>query len=399
MIELTDVVLLLLVAKVAGGIIGKYNVSPVVAEIMTGICLGPFILGMVSPSTEFDALAELGLLMMMLYVGLTSKFSDMKRHKVSASVIGVLGVVVSFALGFAVCYSFGFGMAQSLFLGILLSNTSIEVVSGIVIRENTHGTGPIIIAAALADDIIAIYLIGLLSSITSTTLPSVAEIAIITVKIVAFLIVIFYISEKVIVKDIFKLLRLKYFRNDYQMLTIMFILAFSFAIFAKLVGLHEVIGAYMAGLIIGRIRERKDPMLNVQICLNENINHLEVYLKSIFMPLFFISVGLKLNPVSEISWFFIIAVALAAFAGKIIGCGVGARLTRFSADKSLLIGLGMCGRGSLELAIVTYGYSSGIIGKDIFSTIVLVSLFTIILTPLLFRVGIYNINRKERVLK
>ncbi|HOP08711.1 MAG TPA: cation:proton antiporter [Candidatus Methanofastidiosa archaeon] len=286
MIELIDIVLLLFVAKVLGEIFSKFNISTVVAEILTGICLGPFLLGIVSPTDAFDVLAELGLLMMMLYVGLTSKFTDLSRSKFASATIGSLGVLVSFALGFMFCYLFGFGVVESVFLGILLSNTSIEVVSGIIINENTQDTGPVLIGSALADDFIAIYLIGVLSAITTTGALNVSSFVFITLKVVLFVAGVLYLSEKVLVKDIFKLVSMRFFRSDYQMLSVMFILTFFFALVANFLGLHEIIGAYLAGLVIGRVREVKDPMLNVQITLNENIDHLGVYLKSIFMPFF-----------------------------------------------------------------------------------------------------------------
>lgn len=388
MIALTDIVLLLLVAKVGGELLGRFDISPVVAELLTGICLGPFVLDIVQPSAAFDALAELGLLMMMLYVGLTSKFSDITKYKLSATVIGSSGVLVSFVLGFAATYVFGFGLVPALFVGILLSNTSIEVVSSIVIREDTRGVGPLLVASALADDFIAIYLIGVLSAMATQGLPSLSGMLVITIKIVAFVGVLLYLSDKVLVKDIFKLLRLKYFNSDYHMLTIMFILTFAFAMLAKVVGLHEVIGAYLAGLIIGRVRERPDPMLRVQVCLNENIEHLSVYLKSIFMPFFFISIGLSFDPVKGLYWTFISIVAACAFIGKIVGCGVGARIMGLARERSALIGLGMCGRGSLELALVSYGFANGIIGEEIFSAVVIVSLLTIVFTPLIFKRGL-----------
>lgn len=395
MIELIDIVLLLFVAKVLGELFSRINISTVVAEILTGICLGPFLLNLVSPTEAFDVLAELGLLMMMLYVGLTSKFSDLARSKVSASVIGTLGVVVSFFLGFGFCYVFGFGVIESVFLGVLLSNTSIEVVSGIIIGEDTREMGPLLVASALADDFIAIYLIGVLSAITSTGSLDPAMFGFITLKIVLFVVVVLYLSEKILVKDIFKLLSMRFFKNDYQMLSIMFIMTFFFALLANVLGLHEIIGAYLAGLVIGRVREYKDPMLNVQITLNENIGHLEIYLKSIFMPLFFISIGLSFSPVSGISWVFIGVIAAAAFLGKVIGCGAGALLSGIDKRRALLIGVGMCGRGSLELALVNYGYDRGVIGEEIFTTIIIVALMTIIFTPLLFKWGLSRYNSRH----
>ena len=395
MIELIDIVLLLFVAKVLGEVFSKLNVSTVVAEIITGICLGPFLLKLVEPTEAFDVLAELGLLMMMLYIGLTSRFSDLSRSKFPSATIGSLGVIVSFALGVGFCYAFGFGLVESVFLGVLLSNTSIEVVSGMIISEDTHRTGPVLIGAALADDFIAIYLIGVLSAITTTGALDISSFIFITLKVVLFVFAVLYISEKVLVKDIFKLVSMRFFRSDYQMLSVMFILTFFFALVANLLGLHEIIGAYMAGLVLGRVREVKDPMLNVQVTLNENIEHLSVYLKSIFMPFFFISIGLSLSPVSRINWLFVAAITLAAFGGKIIGCGAGAFLSGFNRQNAFLIGMGMCGRGSLELALVNYGYEGGIIGDEIFTTIIIVAILTIVLTPILFRWGLSHLYFRD----
>ncbi|MBN1785757.1 MAG: cation:proton antiporter [Candidatus Methanofastidiosa archaeon] len=393
MIELIDIVLLLFVAKVLGELFSRMSISSIVAEVLTGICLGPFILNIVAPTEAFNVLAELGLLMMMLYVGLTSKYTDLSRSKFSSSVIGSLGVIASFGLGFAFCYAFGFGLLESVFLGILLSNTSIEVVSGMIINEDTQDMGPVLVASALADDFIAIYLIGVLSAIANTGALDMATFGLITIKIVVFLFAVLYISDKILVKDIFKLVSMRFFRSDYQMLSVMFILTFSLALLANALGLHEIIGAYLAGLVIGRVREFKDPMLNVQVTLNENIEHLGVTLKSIFMPFFFISIGLSFNPVSGISVLFIVIISVAAFGGKMLGCGLGAYLSGFNKGKAILIGVGMCGRGSLELALVNYGYNSGVIGEDVFTTIIIVSLMTIILTPLLFKWGLSRLAR------
>ena len=104
---------------------------------------------------------------------------------------------------------------------------------------------------------------------------------------------------------------------------------------------------------------------------------------------------MSFNPVHTLNWAFIGAVAAAAFVGKIVGCGAGALLSSFDRKKALLIGLGMCGRGSLELAMVNYGYASGVIGEDIFTAIVLVSLLTIVMTPILFKVGLSQFKKQR----
>ncbi|NJE04335.1 cation:proton antiporter [Thermococcus sp. MV11] len=380
---LAALAILLVTAKSIEWAFERVEIHPIIAHVLTGILLGPFVLGVIEPTEELEVLAEFGLIMMMLYMGLTSNFSAIAQNTKKAVVVAGLGVAFSFFLGFATVYLFGKGVTAAIFIGVTLGNTAIEVTSGVLVKERVkREVSSILMGAAFADDIMAVYLIGVITALASGGLD-VLSFGILTVKIFAFIAVTLLISEYV-----FKRARWFYsiVRNLNVFFTFTLILTFALAIIAEKVGLNQIIGAYLAGLTISRLRERKDPLVVTRIKLNELINDLQVVLTEFFIPLFFIYVGLMFNPpLADISLALIAALYLAAVLGKLLGCGLGARLFGLSWRDAVTIGIGMGGRGSLELAILTFGLSAGLIDQVLFASVIAVSMLTALTTPVFFK--------------
>ncbi len=387
-----DLSILLFSAKSLEWLFEKKDVHPIIAHILTGIILGPFIIGFITPSEQLKVLSEFGLIMMMLYMGLTSSFSAIATNKVKATVVAFFGVAFSFLFGFLTVMAFGKGLAAAIFVGVTLGNTAIEVTSGVIMKERVErAISSILMGAAFADDIIAVYLIGIITALAKGQL-SALPLAILTVKIVLFIISVLFISEYV-----FK--RSKWFYGIVRNLNIFFtftlILTFFLAIIAEEVGLHQIIGAYLAGLTISRLRERKDPLVLSRIKLNELIEDLQVVLTEFFIPLFFIYIGLLFNPsFNEISLILIALLYAAAVLGKLFGCSLGMKFFGFDWKKATLVGIGMGGRGSLEFAILKFGLEKGLIDQTLFASIVIVSMLTAITTPQFFRLYLERIRRE-----
>ncbi|WP_010479295.1 cation:proton antiporter [Thermococcus zilligii] len=375
--------ILLVVAKSLEWGFEKFDVHPIIPHVLTGIALGPFLFGIIEPSGELNVLAEFGLIMMMLYTGLTSTFSAIAQNTKKATTVAALGVLASFLLGFLTVKMFGKPLSAAIFVGVALGNTAIEVTSGVIVRERVkREVSSILMGAAFADDIIAVYLIGIITAIARGSLDA-AFFGILTVKIFAFIGLTLLISERIFKKA-------EWFgvvvRNLDVFFTFALILTFLLAIIAEKAGLNQIIGAYLAGLTISRLRERKDPTVVTRIKLNELIEDLEVVLTEFFMPLFFIYVGLMFNPpLEEVSLALIAALYLAAVLGKFLGCGLGARVSGLGWEDSALIGIGMGGRGSLELAILTFGLRTGIIDQGLFASVIIVSMLTALTAPAFFK--------------
>lgn len=386
MIDLTNILLLFLFAKIFGDISERFNISGIVGHVLSGIILGPFLLGIIYPGKEIEALADIGLLVIMLYAGLTSEYKELLKAKYKAVIVGALGVIFSFALCFSVVWFLGFGLIPSLFTGIILSNTAVEIIGGLVTNENNQKVSSILLGASFFDDIIAIYLVGLLSSIAiNKSTINLVDVGSVTLKIIIFFAITVVIGEFLASSKGKKLLKYLVEGDQHQSIMIVFIFTLVLALFASFIGLHEVVGSFLAGLILSRIKEKEDPMLSFRIRFNEITGEMNTLMRFFFMPLFFVYIGLLFTRESnQINIPLTILLFLAAMGGKIIGCGLGSKISRLENRDSLIVGVGMCGRGSLELAIVRYGFVNGVISSEIYSSIVILTLLSIVITPILF---------------
>ncbi len=380
---LAALAILLVTAKSIEWVFEKVEIHPIIAHVLTGVVLGPFVFGLIEPTEELRVLATFGLIMMMLYMGLTSNFSAIAQNTKKAVLVAFLGVAFSFVLGFLTVYFFGKGVTSAIFVGITLGNTAIEVTSGVLLKERVkREVSSILMGAAFADDIMAVYLIGIITAMASGRLDP-TSFGWLTVKIFSFIAATLLISEYV-----FK--RSRWFfsivRNLNVFFTFTLILTFSLAIVAEWAGLNQIIGAYLAGLTISRLRERKDPLVVTRIKLNELIEDLQVVLTEFFIPLFFIYVGLMFNPpLASISLLLIGLLYVSAVLGKLFGCGLGAKLSGLNWRDALTVGIGMGGRGSLELAILTFGLNAGLIDQALFASVIVVSMLTALSTPIFFK--------------
>lgn len=387
MIDLTNILLIFLFAKIFGDLSERGNISSIVGHVICGIVLGPFVLGIIYPGKEIEVLADIGLLVIMLYAGLTSEYKELLKAKYKAVIVGALGVLFSFILCFSVVWFLGFGLIPALFTGIILSNTAVEIIGGLVTSEKNQKVSNVLLGASFFDDIIAIYLVGLLSSIAiNKSTLSIIDIGSVTIKIVIFFVIAILLSEFLISSKGRKIVKYFVEGDQHQSIMLVFIFTLVFALFASFIGLHEVVGSFLAGLILSRVKEKEDPMLSFRIRFNEVSGEMNTLMRFFFMPLFFVYIGLLFNREStEINIPLLILLFLAAMGGKIIGCGLGSKLSRLDNRDSIMVGVGMCGRGSLELAIVRYGFSNGVISNEIYSSIVLLTLLSIVITPILFR--------------
>ena len=303
------------------------------------------------------------------------------KVKFQALVIAVLGMAVSFALGFGVAYAWTQELLPSLFVAAALSNTATEVV--------TRFTGGsrfrhLIISAALIDDILAVYILGILST---ATIKGVSLDVFIwaTIGVAVFFLIVGYLSHKLIIEmDIMR--KLWQFERRGIPLAFALILALALAVVAQRVGLHAIIGAYMAGLFIGRLRERPDALLLSRIRLNTLLDDVTTSLQAIITPMFFVYVGLNFAPdLGQIRLPLLLALIAAAFAGKILGCGAGAAIMGYKGRDTAAIGTAMCSRGSLELAVLQFGLLSKIVSPGLFAMMVITTLTTTLLAPVLFK--------------
>lgn len=375
------ILVLFLYAKVLGEAFHHFGFPSLVGEVLTGIVLGPAVLGWVAPDAYLEGIAMLGLVVLMLVSGMNSRFDLLSKLKFKSAMISIPAAGLSFLFAFAIPYTMGFSFTTSLFIGAALTNTSTDVLARVVER---HRLGSVLMGAALIDDIIAVYIIGIISAMVINQSIGVLGLLRVTVLIVVFFIGIAYSSRELMVKrNIIKPL----WRLEERGGPIAFALslALALAVLAHWVGLHMIIGAYMAGLFISRLRERRTPTLVSRIQLNKILDEVSVSLESVLTPIFFAYVGLQLAPEwNHLNPLLIMGLIAAAFGGKFVGGSFGGWVSGYRKEAHA-IGAAMCSRGALELALLHFGLRAEIIPSDVFSSMVLLVILTALLSPVLFK--------------
>lgn len=372
-----QILLLLIGAKLFGELIERMGYPALIGEIAAGILLGPSLLGLVAPNETLEVFADIGIIALLFVSGAEMNLKSFLERRNVAVTTAVAGVIVPFAGGAVLGYLLGLTQAETLFLAIALSITSIGVSVRMLVDYKQLNTvlGTAIVSAAVLDDIIGIFLLGILSAIAmqGTTLAGGSLSAGMLIAI-GFLVLFVLIAPQAL-RWLFELARKT--ETHEMVYSVALILAIGSAWLSHTAGLHYSIGAFIAGLILGD-QIRRDRLL---------FDSLMDFGFGFFVTLFFASVGLLFSFTWETFLSpYIIPIILVAIAGKIIGGYIGS-IHFLTKAEALLVGLGMTPRGEIALVVAKVALVGGIIGSSLFSAVTVMVIATIIVTPLLMKHG------------
>ena len=392
---IVSIVVIILLAKLLSEPLRRIGIHVIVGDILAGLILGPAVLGLIYPDVSIKALADFSLIILMLYTGLNTNPRVLSEHRFKIIVTGVSGAFFTFILIFAAAYLYGYPLFTALFIAVALSNTATETVAAMIEKAGRRISSTIqsiLIGASFVDDVLAIYLITLLRTLPVEGTFDLMGLAIITAKIMLFMLTVLYVSRILVEHHSDKILKL--FSDPAQMTMTTVVLAFILALTARLVGLNEVIGAYLGGLAVSRLKTVRDPTLLGVIRVSELADELRVMLESLFTTIFFAYVGLNYNPLAQPGVLPIILFTTLALLGKFVGCTLPLLASRIPRHEVVLIGIGMGGRGALETAIILFAQQYGLIGPAEYATILTVMLGTAIVTPILFGLALKKYQHK-----
>lgn len=364
--------IILLATKLAGQLSLKLRQPSVLGKIIVGIILGPALLGWVHDTELVSAFSQIGVLLLMFLAGLETNLEDLNSNKKSATLVAIGGVIAPIVMSYLVAQYYNLSMAESIFIGLLLSATSVSI-SVQVLRElgwlNSR-EGSALLGAAILDDIIVVILIAIAMSVFA---GADTNIALWIGKIILFFIILILASKWFVPKFIQILSR---FNITKAVLSAGLIICFGFSYFAEYVGVAGIIGAFFAGLAIAQTNDGHKIEKQVQPIAY-----------GIFMPFFFVSIGLSVSFEgigNQIG--FIIIFSLIAILSKFIGSGIGARLTGFNMRSSMGIGAGMISRGEVALILAAMGLESGLLPTEYYTSMIIVIIVTTLVTPPLLKV-------------
>ncbi len=356
-------------AQIGAEIAQRLKLPGVVGEIAAGCVVGPSLLGWIAPSEPLDVLAEIGVVLLLFSVGLETRLDDMKRVGRSAFAVGVLGVIVPFALGSLWAHGSGFDWAKSLFVAAAFVATSAGITArvlqelGALQREESR----VILGAAVIDDILAMLLLGIVTALQSGEELRIGHLAVVLAEAVGFVLVIGFVGTRVMRRSSNWI---EAPINPLSPLTIVLALCLGLAFLSTQFGLAAIIGAFLAGMIASETRQR------------ETIEHQTQPLLALMTPFFFVMTGSKVELAQLANADALLTLALItviAIVSKLIGGFLGA--LPLGKRGALIVGVGMIPRGEVGVVVASLGLAASVFSPRTYALIVAMSLLTSMITP------------------
>ncbi len=383
-----DLAIIVIFAKIFGIIARKLKAPQVVGEIIAGLLIGPSILGLVQQTDFLTQMAEIGVVLLMFSAGLETNLKDLMKTGPIAFLIACSGVFVPL-LGGTLLYMGLYGVApwgsedfyKAVFVGVIMTATSVSItVQALKELGKLKGkVGTTILSAAIIDDVIGIIVLTFVIGFKN---PDSNPMNVVISTILFFLAA---IGVGFILYYVFKKLDARY-PHTRRIPILGLALCFAFAYAAeKWFGIADITGAYVAGIILCSIQDSQ--YIDEKIDINSYM---------LFGPIFFASIGLKtsIDSVDGGIIIFSIGFVLVALISKIIGCGLMAKICRFSFKDSLKIGVGMMTRGEVALIVSQKGLSVGLLTPVYFTAVILLIIVSSISTPILLKL-LYAKDQEE----
>lgn len=410
---LLPLALILLFAKLMGLGTHRLGMPAVIGMLVAGILIG--VLQFIPWAPLQDALfstdimsalkimSKIGVVLIMFSAGLGTDLKKLKQTGVASVVITIFGIFVPMLFGFLVAFLFDyftpisltnepgaigeFNLLSDLFYGAILTATSVSVTVAVLkeLGKLDSKVGTSIVAAAVIDDVIGIIILSVLTGFASGTGENTGwswfspNAPMVVIKIVIFFIA--AIGLGILLRMLFNVMERKSPHNR-RVPIISLAACFLYAYFAeKIFGVADITGAYLAGILLGGTLS-ETPYVESKV---DQMGYL------FFSPIFFANIGIaNIKMFSSINLQFLAFGAVfvvAALLGKILGCGVGAKITKFNYRDSLRVGLGMMVRAEVILICTEKGVACGLVNPAVYPFIILIILISSVLTPVFMKLS------------
>lgn len=374
--------IILLSTKVLGLVTERIQLPQVLGALLAGIILGPTGFGVLQSTDFLVKTAEIGVIMLMFTAGIDTDMKELKATGVQAFVVALLGVIFPIILcGGAYLIFFPeqsstMAILKASFMGAVFAATSVSIT---VETLNEMGklktkTGTVLLSAALIDDILGIIVLSFLSGF-STGESNPLEVV---TSIVLFFV--FVLVVGLVVRKLFG-----YIAEEHWHSRRVAVWALAFCLLMSYVaevwfGVADITGAYFAGLILCNVTKARQFVAK----------KFTVTAYMVFTPVFFANIGMMTNMRNMNSEILLFALLLivAAVISKVMGCGLGAKLSGMSSHQSLVVGIGMVARSEVALMVAQKGLDSGLIPEEALPAIVLSIVASALVTPILLKIAV-----------
>ncbi len=394
---LLPLALILCLSKLLGLGTHKLGMPAVIGMLIAGVLIGllqlipwqPLQTALFHEDVKYilSVMSKIGVVLIMFSAGLGTDLKQMKSSGIASVVITAMGVVVPMLLGFFVSWAFfpQESTLSHLFYGAILTATSVSVTVAVLKELGKLNTkvGASIIAAAVIDDVIGIVILSVLTGFATGAEGGTGagwhwfnpNPGMVTIKIVLFFII--AISLGIALRKLFNLLERRAPHNrrvPILSLTVCFLYAY---VAEKIFGVADITGAYVAGIMLGGTLS-ETPYVESKV---DQMGYL------FFSPIFFANIGINLDFGAFDTTFlcFGIVYVIVALLGKLVGCGVGAKLCRYSSHESLRVGLGMMVRAEVVLICTQKGIEAGLVRAEVMPFVFAIILISSVVTPIMLK--------------
>lgn len=389
----------ILAAKGAGALSKRLGQPAVFGELLVGILLGPTLLDILHWPVFTDPhyleqlvrdLAELGVIFLMFLAGLETDLTEMRKVGTAAFFGAVGGVALPFLAGTGVALAFGFPTYESVFIGTILTATSVSITAQTLLELGRLRSreGTTILGSAVIDDVMGIVILSVVVALHQAglgegagTAPGAGAAGAATLLPIVLRMAAFFLAALAVGRWLLPpvLRAAARWPGTEPLFAVALVAGLLMAVAAEeLGGVAAITGSYLAGV-----------MLTLHPDLKHHVEErLAVLAYGFFVPIFFVNIGLESDVVAAVAESgagFLILILAAAVLGKVVGSSLGVRPFGFRWIEALRVGIGMVSRGEVALIVAGIGLQEGVISQPVFSVMVVMTLFTTLVTPVLLR--------------
>lgn len=359
---------LLLATKIGDEIFKRIGQPPLVGEILAGLIVGSAVLGWYEINEGTALFAEIGVVFLLFRVGLETRLADLLRVGPQAGAVGTLGIALPFAGGVGLGIAFGLSTEVTVFLAAAMVATSVGITSELLMEQRALGTssGRVILGAAVIDDVLAMIILATATGIAAGGV-SIERIALLVLVAIGFIAVVVVGGTGVLRRRPSLLTDPVFARTPFLPGMIIML---GLAALAAAIGLAALIGAFLAGMVVGESSERH--------ALEEEVAPVAAF----FTPFFFGAIGAQIDVaglLDPVVILMLLAVTAVAITTKFLGSFIGA--ISLGARRAVLVGWGMVPRGEVGIVVAGLGLQIGVIGGSMYSVVVTMAIATTLLVP------------------
>ena len=356
-------------AKIFAEIFTRLKQPIVIGELIAGAVIGAHGLGLIGDTHVNDAIAELGVIILLFMVGLETRMDDMREVGRPAIMVGFFGVMIPMVMGYGLFTLYGFDSIRALFMGTAMVATSIGITARVLgdMGLIKHRTSRIILGAAILDDILGLLVLAMVSSLAKGSFNYV-EFSILLAEALLFVVFLTTVGPKLAGKHIHKFVDRLHIGEAPFAIGLIMVLGLS--VLAEYIGLAAIIGAFLAGIVLSETSD----FLKLEKKF-EPVSHFLV-------PVFFVVMGTKFDILALLTPSTLVLLTLTvivAVISKMIGSALGT--FQLGWRTALQTGVGMVPRGEVGIVVGTIGLSLGVIGQELYGIVLGMSILTTVIAP------------------